>query len=388
MLRHLFKLTWNKKKTHALLIVEIWASFLVLFGLASLIIFNARNYLEPLGFAYERVWAINLQNNQDTTDVAEKIQQVVRHLGTYAEVESVTRMGSNFPFAASQMSNGVKYNGTHSMMNFYTVDENFARTLDITPLAGRWYQSADSVGKHRPAVINQKAREKLFGEENPLGKILNNDGENTWKVVGVIGNYKDKAEFMENKPAMFELLYADDRWNSTLLIKTKPGTDALFEARLVKDVTAQLKGWSVEVDHLTESRTNQHNLTLIPVLIFLIICSFLLVNVALGLFGILNLNIAKRKDEIGLRRAMGATERAVKQQFLGEIWVLATLSMLLGLLFTVQFPLLHVFDVASGVYLLAMVASVVIIYLLVTLCAWYPSRQAARIQPAVALHEE
>jgi putative ABC transport system permease protein len=49
---------------------------------------------------------------------------------------------------------------------------------------------------------------------------------------------------------------------------------------------------------------------------------------------------------------------------------------------------LNVFDVAASVYIWGILLAVLAVYLLVVLCAWFPSRQAARIHPAVALHEE
>ncbi len=385
MLQHLFKLIWNKKKTHALLIVEIWASFMVLFGLVTLIVFNVGNYREPLGFSYENVWAIDLNNNQDTTEVAQKARTIFRRLKSYADVASVSRASNNFPFSSSTMNNGIDHNKRHAQADFYVTDENFAQTLDIPLLYGNWYRGVDSVGsKFKPAVINQQTRKELFGDENPLGKIINK----SWKVVGVVGNFKGKGEFMSNNPAFFELLDENSDWNRTMLVRVKPGTDAVFEAKLVKDITSTLKGWSVEVSHLTDGRKNQHNLTLVPVIIFLIISGFLLINVALGLFGVLNLSIARRRGEIGLRRALGATGNGISTQFIGEIWVLATFAMLIGLLFAVQFPLLNVFDLQANIYLAAILISVVLIYLIVTLCALFPSRQAAQIQPATALHEE
>jgi putative ABC transport system permease protein len=107
----------------------------------------------------------------------------------------------------------------------------------------------------------------------------------------------------------------------------------------------------------------------------------------MGLFGILKVNIAKRREEIGVRRAMGATETDIQKQFVAEMWVIATFAILVGLLFAVQFPILKVFDLASGVYWVAIVLAILIIYGLVTICAFYPSRQAAKIQPAIVLHE-
>jgi putative ABC transport system permease protein len=50
--------------------------------------------------------------------------------------------------------------------------------------------------------------------------------------------------------------------------------------------------------------------------------------------------------------------------------------------------LLNVFDVPSAVYFIALLLSVLFIYILVVLCSLYPGRQAAAIHPAIALHEE
>ncbi|MBE9464693.1 ABC transporter permease [Dyadobacter subterraneus] len=389
MIRHLFKLIWNKKQTHALLIIEIWASFLVLFGLATLIAYNVRNYLQPLGFQYDNVWAISLNNNQDTVAIQEKIETIFQQVKAFPEVESLSRMSDSYPFSHSNNGRTIKYKNASSQITFISADENLSKTIDIPMVEGKWYRNADSVGKYRPVVINRKAEKQLFENESAVGKILgDNDGKGVWIVSGVIDYYKDKAEFMENKPYMFELLKSGDTWNKALVIHVKPGTDAVFEAKLVKNIASIAKGWSTEIVYLKDARQQQHDMTLIPVLIFLIVCSFLLINVALGLFGILNLSIARRRGEIGLRRAMGATEGKVTTQFLGEIWVLATFSLILGLLFAVQFPLLNVFDVAAGIYVTAILAAVLIIYLIVTLCAWYPSRQASRIHPAIALHED
>lgn len=388
MLRHLFKLIWNKKGTHSLLIIEVWAAFMVLFGVLTLIVFNLRNYLQPIGFQYEQVWNLELSSNQDTTDIAEKLQRTMQRVKSYSEVTAASRMSSNTPFSANQIGNSVTYNKVSVGGDFYYTDTELAKVLDLPLKKGRWYAESDLVGKFIPIVINQAMEDKLFQNESGLNKVVKRDDKTSYKVVGIVDKFKAKGLFMSDNPALFQILEKNDRWNSNILIKTKPGTDANFEARLVKDVAMMLPGWGVEVGYLKDSRKNRENLTLVPVLIFLIVSGFLLTNVALGLFGVLNLNIAKRKGEIGLRRAMGATEAGVTGQFLGEIWVLATFSLIIGLIFAVQFPLMNVFDLDKEIYIIAMLAAVAVIYIIVTLCAWFPSKQAATIHPAVALHEE
>ncbi|MCF0071023.1 FtsX-like permease family protein [Dyadobacter sp. CY261] len=388
MLRHLFKLIWNKKGTHSLLIIEVWAAFMVLFGVLTLIVFNLRNYLQPIGFQYENVWNLELATNQDTTEIAAKLQRAVQRVKSYPEVVAASRMSSNTPFSANQIGNSVTYNKVDVGADFYYTDTELHKVLELPLKKGRWYTDADLVGKFIPIVINQVMEDKLFQNESGLNKVIKRDDKTMYKVVGIVDKFKAKGQFMSNNPALFEMLEKKDRWNGNILIKTKPGTDANFEAQLVKDMALMLPGWGVEVGYLKDSRKNRENLTLVPVLIFLIVSGFLLTNVALGLFGVLNLNIAKRKGEIGLRRAMGATESGVTGQFLGEIWVLATFSLIIGLIFAVQFPIMHVFDLDKEIYLIAIFAAVVVIYIIVTLCAWFPSKQAARIHPAVALHEE
>ncbi len=388
MLRHLFKLIWNKKGTHSLLIIEVWAAFMVLFGVLTLIVFNLRNYLQPIGFQYEQVWNLELSTNQDTTEIAAKLQRAMQRVKSYPEVVVASRMSSNTPFSANQIGNAVNYNKVDVGADFYYTDSELNRVLDIPMKKGRWYAESDRVGKFVPIVINQIMEDKLFQNESGLNKVIKRDDKTMYKVVGIVDKFKGKGQYMSDNPALFQMLEKDDRWNSNILIKTKPGTDANFEARLVKDIAMLLPGWGVEVGYLKDSRKNRENLTLVPVLIFLIVSGFLLTNVALGLFGVLNLNISKRKGEIGLRRAMGATESGVTGQFLGEIWVLATFSLVIGLIFAVQFPLMNVFDLGKEIYVIAILAAVAIIYIIVTLCAWFPSKQAATIHPAIALHEE
>jgi putative ABC transport system permease protein len=388
MLRHLFKLIWNKKGTHSLLIIEVWAAFMVLFGVLTLIVFNLRNYMQPIGFQYEQVWNLELAANQDTTEIAAKLQRAMQRVRSYPQVIAASRMSSNTPFSANQIGNSVTYNKVDVGGDFYYTDGELAKVLDLPLKKGRWYADADLVGKFVPIVVNQVMEDKLFQNESGLNKVIKRDDKTMYKVVGIVDKFKAKGQFMSDKPALFQILEKNDRWNSNILIKTKAGTDANFEARLVKDIAMMLPGWGVEVGYLKDSRKNRENLTLVPVLIFLIVSGFLLTNVALGLFGVLNLNISKRKGEIGLRRAMGATESGVTSQFLGEIWVLATFSLVIGLIFAVQFPLMNVFDLGKEIYIIAILAAVAVIYIIVTLCAWFPSKQAATIHPAVALHEE
>jgi putative ABC transport system permease protein len=385
MIQHFFKLIWNKKRSNGLLIIEILVAFLVLFGVMSLMVYNYQNYSKPIGFNYEHVWTLNISTNQDTTQIKDKIARIYQRIIAYPEVESASQTYGNTPFANNHSNRNVKYNKVNIIGDNFGTDENYAKTLGIQVAEGRWYNQGDLNAKYTPAVISRLAKDQLFGDENPLDKVIKLDGDEQWKIVGIVENFKQRGEYQANTPVFFNL--RKDGMES-ILIKVKPGTDANFEAQLMRQLGGMQSEWTMEISNLENLRKSMNQQTAIPSLIFSIVCGFFLLNVALGLFGVLTLNIAKRKDEIGLRRALGASGQAITLHFVGEMWVMSTLGVIVGVILAIQFPILNVFDLDSSVYIIGILLSVLTVYLLVTLCALYPSMQAARIQPATALHEE
>ncbi len=171
-------------------------------------------------------------------------------------------------------------------------------------------------------------------------------------------------------------------------MKVNPTANAAFEANLMKQLNQIAGNWSFEMRDMGDMRQTVQRITLVPIIIFLTISGFLIFNVALGLFGVLYYNINKRKQEIGVRRAMGSTQNNISGQFIGEVIVIATFSLALGLFFAIQFPLLKVLNVQAGIYFSAIILAFLLIYALVLVCSFYPSRQAAQLHPAMALHEE
>jgi putative ABC transport system permease protein len=397
MLRHLFKLMWNKKGSHTLLIVEILASFLVLFGVTSLIVYNLNNYRQPLGFDYQNVWVVSMDRNGTPDSVAVPLkEQIKARMRNYPQVESAAYFSFNTPYSMNTAGGGVSNGTVNVQIDHFHTDLDMVRTLNVPIAEGRWFDRSDEAPDARTVVINQALKEALFGDEPALGKRIFFGGEDAkpkqdeyYRIVGLVNNFKSYGEFEKPRPGVFQLAKGDSRLNaSKLLLRVQPGTNANFEAQLVKDLGAITNGWATEVSYLENQRDKVKNITLVPVIIFLVVSGFLLINVALGLFGILNVSIAKRRSEIGLRRALGATGQGISRQFVGEMWVLTTFGLTIGLLFALQFPLLNVFDLAPGVYLTAIGIATLAIFAIVTACAYYPSRQAATIQPATALHAE
>lgn len=390
MIKHLFKLIWKRRKSNSLMMTEIFFSFLILFAVCSLGVYNFQNYMTPAGLETNNVWVafINFNTSNDTTKAQYK-ELVSQQLKQYPEVESFSYTSSNAPFTFSTMSNSFAYNKKTVSSDVITVEPDFPKAMSMTVAQGRWFTKADMAGTFVPVVITKHLAKDLLGTEDAVGKIFGGGEEaeksKKMKVVGVVDYYKHKSDFQELDNSLFR---PSEKWDDTMVLKVKPGSGAEVEAKIVRELARLGKDWTIEIQQMDGMKSNRNNLVLVPVLILLIICGFLVFNVALGMFGVLFQTINRRKQEIGVRRAMGATKGAILWHFIGETAVIATFGLILGLFFAVQFPLLNVFDVEASVYLVGMLLAVILIYVLVGICAFYPSRQASVLQPAVVLHEE
>jgi putative ABC transport system permease protein len=387
---------WNQKRKNLGLLTEVFFSFLVIFAVFTFLVHNFQRYQESTGFSYERVWTIRFSPNrekdmtQETHDaqVAAQLRQIDQVIKNYPEFEAYTFSSGNLPYTGNRHLVGMTYEGKETNPYVYATDERFPEVMKVSVEQGKWFSAADAAQEGIiPIVINRQFREYYFGDDNPLGKrMVNEDEATTHVVVGVIDNFKQQGEFSKTHPAFF--IPRGDDPTTAMLIKVKPGTDAAVESRLFDDIQQITKGWTIDIRYMDDLRRLVLMETWIPSLLFLIICGFLIFNVALGLFGVVWQNINKRKQEIGVRRAMGATKLGIRGQIIGEIAVLATLSLILGVFFAVQFPLLKVFNLPASVYIIAILMAIVFIYLIVFICSFYPSLLAARLHPAVALHEE
>jgi putative ABC transport system permease protein len=392
MFKHLFKLIWNKKKQNTLLIIEVLVSFLAIFGIFSFAVNAYRNYAKPMGINYENVWAINYNNSLKTNNgdsLALFYRSLLRSVKAIPEVQDATITSGNIPFSTTHMSGAFSYNGEKvTGINQFSVDESYLTTLGAKLHSGRWYTKQDLLSKENITIINESLKIKVFGNTDPVGKTIDYNGGKC-KIIGVVEDIKFDGDYQKAKYASYNKIDTGSyKWLSSILVKVSPDAGAASEGKIYKLMANSLKSSNIEIEHLSNKLTSYNKFTLVPLTILSIVAAFLIINVALGLFGVLWYNINKRRGEIGLRRAIGATGNAVSAQLVAEALILATFSLIIGSFFAIQFPLLNVFDLPASVYLTALGLSIVFIYLLVLICSLYPGKQAAAIYPAIALHEE
>jgi len=115
---------------------------------------------------------------------------------------------------------------------------------------------------------------------------------------------------------------------------------------------------------------------------------FVMINVLLGVIGILWYNTNLRIHEIGIKRAMGSPGNQVKGQLILENLVLGGLALVVVALVFIQVPSIRVFKVEAPVMYLSVGISIVVMAVLILISTWIPTAVASRIRPAEALKTE
>jgi putative ABC transport system permease protein len=251
---------------------------------------------------------------------------------------------------------------------------------------GRWFDEADANSVVPSIVINQLYADQYLRDREPLNTHIQVDGRER-KVVGVIDHYKYQSDYLAEHPMTIMFEPSRSHAENFLSVRVKPGTPAIFEMQLGNMIeNGSLSGFQIKI--VTNERISANRLFKIPMYILLFLCTFLILNVALGLFGVVWYNINNRTAEIGLRQAVGATKAMINFQLVGEQLAIALVSVVVGFIVAIQFPILNVFNLDGSIYFMGIFLATVTVLLIILVCSFLPGRRASRIHPATALHEE
>jgi putative ABC transport system permease protein len=400
MTRHLFKLVWNRKRTNALIILEIFFSFLVVFVVATLGIFFWDNYRQPLGYSYDNVWKVmvdmKVPDQEDEATVVARLAVLKRLLGeveALAPVESAAAAMVS-PYDQGGWTSNTMIEGKQVEMEANAVTDRFAEVMGLELVSGRFFEEPDGALAYDPIVIDQDLARTLYGDQDPVGRQFGEPSppERPRRIVGVVREFRKSGELSARSNSLFERLRLDlPSWfrPQAILMKVRPGTPAAFEEELAALLQGVAPEWSFRIKPLAEERRAVFQELLTPLVAGGIVAFFLLLMVALGLLGVLWQNLLQRTREVGLRRAAGASRSAVHRQVLYEQAILTSLGVLLGAAVVIQIPILDLVgfvrpQVLAAGFLFATAA----MYFLSTLCALYPGAMASRLQPAEALRYE
>lgn len=407
MFKSALKLIWNRRRVNRLVVVEIAAAFLITFLLTAIAVELVGNYRRPLGFDYENVLSVTLRNREATggfqfslsplegsfSGMLEDVLSAVRAL---PRAETVAPIFGTPYGGPTRIERGLLLN---PVINQTTPEA--LKAIGVELAAGRWFGPEDEGQDYRAVLVNRTFAERAFGSvDEAVGQRIDRPiggqgGESLREVriVGVIEEFRQDGEFSATTPYMFDFWEVPSDTSRiasvTLLVKTVPGTDASFDEQIVRTAESVAPGWLASVTSWEQLRASRLRLTLLPLKAGATLAAFFIALVVMGVIGVLWQDVVRRTEEIGLRRAIGASAAAVRRQIQLETVIVAAFGILIGTVIAIQFPLLElveVIDWATAVPALALSATAILA--LVLLGAQYPSWLASRRAPADALRYE
>jgi putative ABC transport system permease protein len=391
MLQQILKIIWKHRGQNLLLLLELFISFIVLAGAFAYLLFNRAQFTSPLGFETKNRLAIlftDLYSEIDSASYTQKIKGLELSLRNMPEVESFSFGNSIYPFSFNTWQSNSETNNVRIEYNQASMDERYSETMGITMVAGRWLAQPQDKNALEEVVVNQRFIDKNFGGKPMLDSIINLNGD--VRIVGVMQHFKYNGEFTDEPPMVinYQNPYNQEE-ASTLYIRLKPNTPVVIEEELSKLImqTTGIKDFIMR--NLDDDRREGSKATWVNLYAVTALTLFLVINVAMGLFGVLLYNINKRRGEISLRKALGATNTAIMVQFGAEMMGLALVAIVLGCLVFWQMAWYGLIDfVEKTMMYTGMWYAVTFVALLVLVCSAYPVWRAARLHPATGLREE
>jgi len=286
------------------------------------------------------------------------------------------------------------------------------KQIRYLPLSsGRWLNDLDQDQRRAVTIIGWEMKRNLFPDDpNPLGKFVLIGGYR-FEVIGVISNFtKDEGNSSlvrcyipySTMAVYFPVKDATDVQNAISFVNLTPisreaHTLARNEARAVVAKNHNFDPSNEDAFEDWDTVKSQEMVGKIFDAMNMFLGSVGLVTLALGAIGIINImlvSVAERTKEIGLRKALGATNHNIMTQFLLEGMILTILSggMGMGVAWAIMAALHKLpsppgFDPPTLVASSAMLA-IGSLSLAGIVAGVYPARKAAALQPVEALRKE
>jgi putative ABC transport system permease protein len=377
----------DRRIRQGLVIVQFAISIALLVG--TLVAREQFDYIQNkrLGFDKERVLRIEQANN-----LSERQATFVDRLRRTPGVAAAAAGEGIFDFSTSASFWPVSETSeAGETLHAYRVGHDFVETLDIEMATGRSFDPARATDS--TAVLLNQAAVEAYGWDDPTSRqITAGDSATVYDVVGVTADFHYESMRKQVAPAAFFLQDPSGGTDPPRFVYARlaPGrtTAALDEIRAVwTDVapTAPFQYSFVDQTYDQLHRDVQEAGTL-----FSLFAGLAILIACLGLFGLATYTVQRRRKEIGIRKALGATAGQVVGLVSKEFVQLVAVAAVLGLpvAYYAMRQWLQDFAYRTTVGADVLVGAAVLASAVALVAIGYQALQAARLDPATTLHDE
>jgi predicted permease len=267
------------------------------------------------------------------------------------------------------------------------VSDGYIGAMGIPLIAGRDFTAADVTSSPSVIIINQTFARRLWPGEDPLGKIIMN-GNQELQVVGVVRDVRHLALEEEGGNEFYIPIRQTQDYASVTMIArgslSQSGlTAAVRDSLLPIDPNLPTKE-SRAIRDLVDKAISPQRLI---VLLLSGFAGFALLLASLGIYGVISYSVNQRKQEIGIRMALGASTGNLQKLILSETLKLAAVGMVVGLVASWLLGRLFL-ELLFGIKPTDPLTFVIVFGLLMgvaALAGYLPARRASRLDPLDAL---
>ena len=279
------------------------------------------------------------------------------------------------------------------------VSAEYKRVRNLVLLAGRFFDQQDVSGRNKVGVITDKLASKLFGSANAsIGQIIKLSGGLPFTVVGVFKERVDTFGQSEIQEDTMLIPYTVSRF----FTPTGAVYQIYFSAASPQDVgpaTAAIKQ-VLQSRHRPESVYSVQNLTqLLSVagriadaltLVLMLVALVTLLVSGIGIMNIMLATVSSRIREIGIRKAIGATNREIRFQFLAEAILISLTGGIAGIVTGLALPysLRFFTDYRVPISGLSAIIAILISSIVGIIFGTVPASRASQLDPVESLRYE
>jgi putative ABC transport system permease protein len=391
----------------AIVAAEVAAALVLLAG-AWLMASSLRNLTNvELGFDPSNVLTVRIylpSSKYNSTQALRFYRTGLEHMRALPGVESVTA-GTSLPLV-SNVDASFDREGTArgevewSGASYAAVSSQYFQLLRIRLLRGRTFTEADNENAPAVAIVSDALAARYFPNEDPVGRRIlvsrparNQASAETVKleIVGVVGNVKLSDFGADTKPMIYVPHPQNPFWRSVWFAARTSGNPLGLASAVRREFMEIDKEQPVEqVGSLEQMLANQ---LAQPRFQTGVMSSFALVALLLAVLGIYGVNayaVTQRRNELGLRMALGATTGAVMRQVMRQGMIPTGIGIVAGVLGAAATSSLlkSVLVGTDALDPLAFLVAALVLAAAAALACYFPARRATRIDPAITLRME
>ncbi len=318
------------------------------------------------------------------------------------DVAAIRRVHPGIARAAGEVQGSVQavYGDKNVNTSLIGAEPEFADMRNSQAYYGRFFTRQEDEDMARVALVGTTVAGALFGEDDPVGRTINVNSVK-FRVIGVLprkgsGGFQDQDDrvVIPLKTAMKRVLGRQFLGSISIETTGPDQTDAVIDAvRQLMRKRHRLPDYKEDdftLRNMAEIQAALTGTSKIFSLLLGIVAAISLIVGGIGIMNIMLVSVSERTREIGLRKAIGATRRAVLIQFLIEAVAMSTCGGLIGIALGVSIA----FGMAAFAGWAAVVTpqSVLLAFVFSSgtgiLFGFWPARKASLLSPIEALRYE